>query len=62
MNLLKHEVTKVITSPYRKNYSGSVVWNVVVEYDCYGQKGITTLLFNSEEEAKSVKVGYCFDA
>lgn len=62
MNLVEHKVTKVITSPYRKYYCGSVVWNVVVEYNCYGQKGITTLSFNSEEEAKSVKVGYCFNA
>lgn len=62
MNLIEHEVTKIITPAHRKYFCGFVVWNVIVEYNCYGQKGITTLSFNSEEEAKAVKPGYCFNA
>lgn len=62
MNALDHTVTKIITPAYEKYFRGYVFWEVIVEYDCYGDKGITTLRFDTEEEAKQVKVGYVFQA
>lgn len=58
MNLVDCVVTKVIKEPYKRNN----VWYVEVEYDCYGHKDKTTLMFNSEKKAICVKKGYKFTA
>lgn len=62
MNLLDHYVTKVIGKPYMRRYANKLWWCLQVEYTCYGNKGNTELIFNTEEEAKQVKVGYVFQA
>lgn len=60
MNLLDHYVTKVIGKPYMQRYADKLWWCVRVEYTCYGNTGTDELIFNTEEEAKQVKVGYVF--
>ena len=61
MNTIEHYVTKVYSdTPGEKIFNNVIFYEVVVEYNCYGQKGITTLWFSSLEEAKQVKVGYMF--
>ena len=62
MNVLDHTVTKIVTPAYERYFRGYVFWEVIVEYNCYGNKGITPLRFDTEEEAKQVKVGYVFQA
>lgn len=61
MNEIEHYVTKVFSdTPEKKIFNNVVFYGVAVEYNCYGQKGITTLWFTSLEEAEQVKVGYMF--
>ena len=44
MNTIEHYVTKVISDkPENRCFNNVVFYGVVVEYNCYGQKGITTL-------------------
>ena len=62
MNVLDHTVTKIVTPAHRRYLVGYLIWQVIVEYDCYGHKGNKELIFNTEEEAKQVKVGYVFQA
>ncbi|EPL7679801.1 hypothetical protein RG089_002842 [Elizabethkingia anophelis] len=57
MNLVDCYVTEVI----KLNHNTALdKWVVEVKYDCYGRIDTTMLLFNTEEEAKSVKIGYKF--
>ena len=56
MNLLDAIVTKILSEPEFKYYK----WFIDVEYECYGVKDDTSLMFNSEEEARGVKIGYKF--
>lgn len=56
MNLLDHAVTKILSEPYDKYNK----WWVRVEYECYGNKGESSIMFNSKEQAEEVKVGYVF--
>ncbi|MCL1655454.1 hypothetical protein M2T79_02515 [Elizabethkingia miricola] len=57
MNLVDCYVTEVI----KLNHNTVLdKWVVEVKYDCYGRIDTTMLLFNTEEEAKSVKIGYEF--
>ena len=61
MNTIEHYVTKVLSDkPEKKIFNNVLFYVVSVEYNCYGQKGITTLLFTSLEEAEQVKSGYMF--
>ena len=62
MNVLDHYVTKVIGKPYMKRYADKLWWCLEVEYNCYGHPGTKELIFNTEDEAKQVKVGYVFQA
>ena len=56
MNLLEAEVIEVLSEPYFKHDK----WWVTVNYDCYDLKSKTELMFNTEEEAKKVEVGFKF--
>lgn len=57
MNLLDAIVTEIIDyTPYFKYGK----WWVDVEYDCYGRKSKTSLMFDTIEEVLEVKVGYKF--
>ncbi|MDV3822917.1 hypothetical protein CMU07_09135 [Elizabethkingia anophelis] len=57
MNLVDCYVTEVI----RLNHNTTLnKWVVEVQYGSYGRIDTTMLLFNTEEEAKSVKIGYKF--
>ena len=56
MNLLDAVVTKVLSEPYYK-YNR---WFVTVEYDCWGSLSVSDLMFNTEDEAKAVIIGYKF--
>ncbi|WP_086985199.1 hypothetical protein [Elizabethkingia miricola] len=61
MNLVDCYVTEVTgIYPPNEKYSDLDKWAVEVKYDCYGRIDTTMLLFNTEEEAKSVKIGYNF--
>ena len=62
MNLLEHTATKIITFAHQKKICGDLYWAVKIESDCEGKKMRGTLLFETEEEAKKVKVGYVFQA
>lgn len=57
MNLLDANVTKIISNEPKYKYNK--YW-IRVEYECYGQHSLTDLMFNSEEEALSLKVGFKF--
>ena len=57
MNLLDASVTKIISC--KPKYKFDKYW-VRVEYECYGHNSLTDLMFNSEEEALSLKVGFKF--
>lgn len=56
------KVRKVIGKPYMKRYADKLWWCLQVEYTCCGDKGNKELIFNTEEEAKQVKVGDVFKA
>ncbi len=61
MNLLDHFVTEIIGKPYYHDYgSGNFKWWVKVKATCYGHETKNTLMFNTKEEADSVKIGYKF--
>lgn len=62
MNVLDHYVIKVIGKPYMKRYADKLWWCLQVEYTCCGDKGNKELIFNTEVEAKQVKVGDVFKA
>ena len=62
MNVLDHYVTKIIKNVHQKKVCGDLWYAVKVESDCYGKKTTGTLLFETEGEAKQVKVGYVFQA
>lgn len=61
MNLVDCYVTQVLSKPYYDDF-GSTVWKwwVDVVYDSYGVKSRHTLMFDTKEEAESVKIGYRF--
>ena len=40
--------------------SGIFRWWVKVSYICYGMGAVTTLMFDTKEEAEAVKPGYKF--
>lgn len=55
------EVEEVLSEPYYDDYgSGIFRWWVKVSYDCYGMGAVTTLMFDTKEEAEAVKPGYKF--
>lgn len=56
MNLLDAKVTRVLGEP-EYNYGK---WWVKVAYDCWGREGETKLMFDTETEARNVKVGHEF--
>ncbi|WP_330508346.1 hypothetical protein V1687_18370 [Pseudomonas putida] len=58
MNLIDCYVTKILGEPYRKFGH----WWVDVEYDSWGSKSTTRLMFRTEEAAGAAQVGYKFQA
>jgi len=56
MNLLDATVTEVHSYPYEQYGK----WWVQVEYDCWGHRSTTSLMFDTKEEASAVAVGYVF--
>ena len=57
MNLLNAMVIEVM-EPFRHDYgTGNSRWFTPVRYECYGHEGRTDLVFDTEEEALSVKIG-----
>lgn len=61
MNYLDGYVEEVLSEPYYDDYgSGIFRWWVKVSYICYGMGAVTTLMFDTKEEAEAVKPGYKF--
>jgi hypothetical protein len=57
MNNLEAKVTKIISSKPKFEHNK---WWINVEYDCYGLYSQTYLMFNTEESALDLKVGFIF--
>lgn len=55
MNLLDCFVTEV----YGKHFLYGK-WFVQVSYTCYGQDGATEIMFDTEQEADQIEIGYKF--
>lgn len=54
-------VEEVLSEPYYDDYgSGVFRWWVEVSYVCEGIGAVTTLMFDTREEAEAVKIGYKF--
>lgn len=61
MNYLDGYVKEVLYEPYYDDYgSGIFRWWVEVSYVCEGIGAVTTLMFDTREEAEAVKPGYKF--
>lgn len=62
MNLIDCYVTKIFDKPYSRynNFNNSTEWIVKVEYNSYGVISNTELLFNTQEDALKIKIGYHF--
>lgn len=61
MNYLDGYVEEILSEPYYDDYgSGIFRWWVEVSYVCYGIGAVTTLMFDTKEEAEAVKPGYKF--
>ena len=61
MNYLDGYVEEVLSEPYYDDYgSGIFRWWVKVSYVCEGIGAVTTLMFDTREEAEAVKTGYKF--
>lgn len=61
MNYLDGYVEEVLSEPYYDDYrSGIFRWWVEVSYVSEGVGVITTLMFDTKEEAEAVKPGYKF--
>ena len=61
MNYLDGYVEEVLSEPYYDDYgSGIFRWWVKVSYVCEGIGAVTTLMFDTREEAEAVKPGYKF--
>lgn len=58
MNLIDRKVTKILGKPYLEYEK----WWLEVECIDEGGPGTTTLMFNSEEEALNISVGYIFQS
>lgn len=56
MNILEHTVTMITGIPYFAYNK----WWVPVVADCWGIPTETTLMFDTQEEAANVKIGYEF--
>lgn len=56
MNLLDAIVVKILSQPFCQ-YDR---WWIKVEYDCWGKKGQTNLMFSDIETAKNISTGYKF--
>lgn len=58
MNYLDGYVEEVLSEPYYDDYgSGAFRWWVKVSYVCEGIGAVTTLMFDTREEAEAVKPG-----
>lgn len=57
MNLIDAWVTEVMGEPYLSAFGK---WCLKVRWDDMGGNGTSTLMFDTEEQAKQVKVGYKF--
>lgn len=53
MNLCDAQIIKILSEPEEKYKK----WWVDVQYNCYGQLGITTLMKDTKEEARAVSTG-----
>lgn len=56
MNLLECYVTSIESKPYLLHGK----WWVNVKADCYGSEQRHSLMFNTEQEAEKINVGYKF--
>lgn len=56
MNLIDCTVTSLLSEPYIK-YDH---WWIKCEYVAEGIKGVTNIHFDTEEEAKCIKIGHKF--
>lgn len=56
MNLVEATVIEIVGEPYEKYGK----WWVNVVGDCYGRKTESFLMFETEEDARSLKVGTVF--
>lgn len=63
MNTVDCIVTYIVVEPfYRKSGTSIGKWCVRVNYEYQGGNDQTTLMFDSEEEALAVTIGYKFQA
>lgn len=62
MNLIDCYVTKILSNPFPRynRFNNTTYWIVNVEYNSYGVISNTELLFNTQEDALKVKIGYHF--
>lgn len=61
VNYLDGYVEEILSEPYYDDYgSGIFRWWVKVSYICEGIGAVTTLMFDTREEAEAVKPGYKF--
>ena len=56
MNLLECKVEKILGVPFFKYDK----WWRKVEYECYGLRSKTDLMFEKEEDAINLQIGYVF--
>lgn len=56
MNALEAVVVQILSEPYFECDK----WWVVIRYDCWGTITQSKLMFNTEEEAKNVFIGFKF--
>lgn len=56
MNLLDAQVLTINSEPYEMYGK----WWVDVTYECWGQEGNSSLMFNTIVEAESIQIGYKF--
>ena len=57
MNLLEAYVTKIISN--EPIFKFDKYW-IKVEYECWGLKSTTELMFDTEDKARDIKIGYKF--
>lgn len=53
MNVLDATITRILSEPVFKYDK----WVVTVEYECYGQKDETQVMFGTKAEAEKLSIG-----
>ena len=61
VNVLKAVVVEVKRLPEKICIHDRTYWSLEFKYDCYGRESDATRIFDSEEEALQIQVGYEFE-